>query len=173
MVSGSLHRPRRFGKAELALRTPHRRIARMKMPVNHSAVFLSVAASAASRSSSVGCGIVKAAVKGVRREIAQVLFVEFAQGRDQGLALLHQGGRKGVRLVFVAARQAVEQRRQPKRHQPRTAERTAATPAPFPGGETKAAQKPFLPRQHGNEVKAASSPPPSDSAMVFGICPFL
>ena len=50
-----------------------------------------------------GVGIVEGAVVRMRGEVAEIFFVEFAQGADEGLGFAHGSGGEGVGLIFVAA----------------------------------------------------------------------
>jgi serine/threonine-protein kinase len=60
-------------------------------------------------------GVIKPAVERMRREVAQVLLIQLAQGADQRARLLHDVGGEGVRLVFVTPRPPVRHRRKPER----------------------------------------------------------
>src|SRR5713226_4375816 len=63
--------------------------------------------------------VVKAAVKRVRGEVAEVFFVKFAQSLDEGGRLVHDPCGKGVSLIFVSARPPVQKGRKPKRNHSR------------------------------------------------------
>src|SRR5256886_10676877 len=63
--------------------------------------------------------VIKAAVERVWREIAQVVFGQFAERLNQRLRLSHRDTGKCVRLVFETARPDVNQRRKPKADCPR------------------------------------------------------
>src|SRR2546423_2691668 len=63
--------------------------------------------------------VIKAAVERVWREIAQVVFGQFAERLNQRLRLSHRDTGKCVRLVFETARPDLNQRRKPKADCPR------------------------------------------------------
>src|SRR5256885_15112044 len=63
--------------------------------------------------------VIKAAVERVWREIAQVVFGQFAERLNQRLRLSHRDTGKCVRLVFETARTDVNPRRKPKADCPR------------------------------------------------------
>src|SRR6266567_9574537 len=94
--------------------------------------------------------VIKAAVERVWREIAQVVFGQFAQRLNQRLRLSHRDTGKYVRLVFETARPDVNQRRKPKADCPRQHREQQYGGNEMCGGkaslirETKRAIKPLL-----------------------------
>ena len=55
-------------------------------------------------------GVIESAVERMGREVAQILFVELAQGADQRARFVHDFGGEGIGLVFVTPRPPVRQR---------------------------------------------------------------
>jgi hypothetical protein len=53
----------------------------------------------------------------MRRQVAEVVATEFAEGADEGLAMAHGRGGEMIGLVFVASRPAAEKWTQPEGEQ--------------------------------------------------------
>src|SRR5690349_2218494 len=97
--------------------------------------------------------IIKAAVKRVRREVAQVLLIQFPQGANQGKSGTGRLGGKSVRLIFVTARPAVEERGQPETHHPAEQAENEQCRDDVAGGESESGIEPGLVREHREAIK--------------------
>src|SRR5216117_1218401 len=103
--------------------------------------------------------IIKAAVKRMRVEIAQIFFAQFAERLNERLRLSHCCTRECIRLVFKTARQDVNERRKPEAYRPCQQPKQQHRNDHIPGGkaslmlETKRAIEPFLTRQRRDRGK--------------------
>ena len=100
-----------------------------------------------------GMRMVKSAVDGMRREIAQILLVQLAQRANQGLRPAHHPRSEGVGLIFITPRPPMDQRRKPERNRPRQQSKQQQRRGNVSRFKTERAVKPFLPGQDGKEIK--------------------
>src|ERR1043166_9062944 len=88
--------------------------------------------------------IVKPAVNRVRRQVAEVFFIQLPQGCHQRSWFVDDLGRKSVCLVFVAARPPMDQWRNPKRDNSRQQAKQQEGRGDIAGREAKGVIKPLL-----------------------------
>src|SRR5580704_4606862 len=89
----------------------------------------------------------------MRREVAQIFFVELAQRGNQRLMPLEQVSREGVGLVFVATGQNVKNRRKPECHKAGQQANDQQRGGDSSGRKTETVQEPRFFRQDGREIK--------------------
>src|SRR5438874_13698012 len=100
-----------------------------------------------------GMRIIETAIEWMRREIAQIFLVQFAQRSDQRTPFLHDLRGIGIGFEFVAPRPPVLQRGKPECQRPSEQTEEKKGRSDMARAKTKRAIEPLLACQPGNHIE--------------------